>query len=170
MALREVITHPDPRLSRPSDPLPEVNDEVRKLLRDLAETMYAAPGVGLAAPQLGVNLRAVVIDIGPVDQGGSGLIQIVNPVIESSEGSISWDEGCLSVPGMNEEVQRAVHVVVSGLDINGEPLRYDVEDFLAVAFQHEIDHLDGLLFFERLSPLKRKLLLKEYRKQQLENE
>lgn len=145
--IREIVKVGDPEreriLRRPSKAVRHVNQSVRALLKDMAETMYAAPGVGLAAPQIGINKRIVVVDV------GDGLVELVNPEIVEREGTaLDW-EGCLSVPGLIGEVERSRRVRVKGLAADGRPLWIDAEDFFARALQHEIDHLDGVLFLDR---------------------
>lgn len=145
--IREIVKVGDPERERilrlPAKPVRHVNQAVRTLLKDMAETMYAAPGVGLAAPQIGINKRLVVVDV------GDGLVELVNPeIVERAGAALDW-EGCLSVPGLIGEVERAQRVRVKALDSEGRPLWIDAEDFFARALQHEIDHLDGVLFLDR---------------------
>jgi peptide deformylase len=130
----------------------------------MIETMYDAPGVGLAAPQVGVSLRVVIIDVSPREEGSSGLIELINPEIILAEGEQIEEEGCLSIPGFVSEVKRKAKVRVSGLNRHGEPVEIEGEGLLARALQHEIDHLDGVLFIDRLSRLKRELLKKKIEK------
>lgn len=161
MALLKILTYPHPLLTQKAKPVKVVDDSIRRLVNDMAETMYHAPGVGLAAPQVGHLLRIVVIDVDYTDdRKGANLRVLINPEIISSEGSITWEEGCLSVPGVSEEVKRAGKVVVRALDQNGEPQEIVGEGLLGVCMQHEIDHLEGTLFVDKLSRLKRKLALR----------
>jgi peptide deformylase len=161
MALRKILTFPHPLLAKKAKPVAVVDDEIRRLVDDMAETMYAAPGVGLAAPQVGELLRIVVIDVDYTDEGKSANLRVlINPEIVSKEGSISWEEGCLSVPGVTEEVKRSGRVVVRALDRDGKPQEIIGEGLLGVCMQHEIDHLDGTLFIDHLSRLKRKFSLR----------
>lgn len=146
-----------------------VDDEIRTLIDDMIETMYDADGVGLAAPQVGVTKRVIVIDCNPrSDDEGHPLprqpLAIVNPTVTQAEGKIVWEEGCLSVPEYVDEVERAAKVVVEGLDRDGQPLRIEADDLLAVCLQHEIDHLEGVLFVDRLSRLKQTLVKKRLKK------
>lgn len=162
MAVREIRLLGDPVLRKVAEPVETVDDEVRRLMDDMLETMYDADGVGLAAPQIGESRRVIVIDIRDPDVAPFGL---VNPVIvERSEELARGEEGCLSIPGLAEIVERPASVVVEALDRDGNPTRIEAEGLLARALQHEVDHLDGILFFDRVSPLKRNMLLKRWRK------
>lgn len=147
---REILVYPDPFLARKAVPVTAVNDRIRALIRDMFETMYGAEGIGLAAPQVGVGKRVVVLDVSPVDETIPP-IAVVNPEIVSRNGSSVAVEGCLSVPGVQGEVCRAETVEVRGLDEHGNPLRIQAVGILSRALQHEIDHLDGILFIDRLS-------------------
>ena len=147
---REILVYPDPFLARKAAPVGAVNDRIRDLVRDMFETMYAAEGIGLAANQIGVSKRVVVLDVSPVDETIAPLA-VVNPEIVSRSGSVTGVEGCLSVPGVQGEVCRAETVEVRGLDEHGNPLRILAAGILSRALQHEIDHLDGVLFIERAS-------------------
>jgi len=167
MARLEILHFPNPVLKQKAQPIEKIDDSVRKLAEDLAETMYAAPGVGLAANQVGYPVRLAVIDVSPHDQPKQ-LLVLVNPVIVAAEGECTWDEGCLSVPECNEEVKRHKKVVVRFQNLEGETLEVAGEDLLGVALQHEIDHLDGILFIDRLSPLKRRLIKKKLLKKEKE--
>ena len=167
MAFLPIRRFPDPILKEKAKPVQEIDDSLRKLVQDMAETMYAAPGVGLAANQVGFPLRLAVIDVTPANEP-KNLLVLINPEIISAEGECTWDEGCLSVPDCNEEVKRNQKVIVRFLNLQAERMELAAEDLLAVALQHEIDHLDGLLFFDRLSPLKRRLLKKKLRKKETE--
>ena len=163
MALREILYYPDPRLRKKAAPVARVDKEIRELIRDMAETMYKAPGIGLAATQIDVNKRVIVIDI---SANHNDLRTFVNPVIVRSEGLYSVEEGCLSVPGIYEEVERAQMIEVHALDANGTPFELITEDLLAVCVQHEIDHLDGKVFVDYLSRLKQQRIRKKLEKQQ----
>lgn len=147
---REILVYPDPFLARKAVPVNAVNDRIRALIRDMFETMYGAEGIGLAAPQVGVGKRVVVLDVSPVDETIPP-IAVVNPEIVSRNGSSVAVEGCLSVPGVQGEVCRAETIEVRGLDERGNPLRIQAVGILSRALQHEIDHLDGILFIDRLS-------------------
>ncbi len=151
MALLPILRYPDPRLHTRARPVAAVDDSIRQLVRDMAETMYEAPGIGLAATQVNVHIRLVVIDI---SEDKSGLIALINPEILERSGEQVCEEGCLSVPGIYESVKRAERVKVKALDEQGEPFELEAEGLLAVCVQHEIDHLDGKVFVEYLSPLK----------------
>lgn len=163
MSIRQILHYPDPRLRRVAAPVARVDDEVRRLLDDMAETMYQAPGIGLAAVQVDVPLRAVVIDISPER---NALHEFVNPEIVMRDGVHIMEEGCLSVPGIYDTVQRAQQVRVRALDRNGNPFELDADGLLAVCIQHEIDHLDGKVFVDYLSRLKQQRIRKKLEKQQ----
>lgn len=170
MALREILTFPDPRLALTAEPVKEVDDEIRQLIDDMFETMYDAEGVGLAAPQVGVSKRVIVVDCGPREEEQHPLqpsqpVALVNPEVASAEGKITWEEGCLSVPGYYDEVERAANVVIKGLDRDGNPVEIAAEGLLGVCLQHEIDHLNGTLFLDHLSRLKQTMVKKKLRRQ-----
>ena len=150
-------------LHEPSPPVPNIDGEIQTLVRDMIETMYAAPGIGLAAPQIGVPLRVIVIDLS-IGQDRKQLIKLVNPEFVEKEGEQRHEEGCLSVPGYGGSPVRPAQVTVKGLDLEGNERVYTGTELLARAFCHEIDHIDGLLFVDRLSPLKRDLLKRKLRK------
>ena len=181
MAIRTILHFPDPRLRRQAQPVTAVTDEIRRLVDDMAETMYDAPGIGLAATQIDVPLRIIVIDIsdvqGPANAAEGGrtpgaaetrdrLQVFINPRILSSEGHQSLEEGCLSVPGIYEEVARAQLIRVQALNRDGQPFEIEVEGLLATCIQHEIDHLDGKVFIDYLSRLKQSRIRKKLEKQQ----
>ena len=151
MALLPILRYPDPRLHTVATPVARVDDEIRKLIADMAETMYEAPGIGLAATQVDVHKRIVVID---VSEDKSGLMALINPEILERSGEQVCEEGCLSVPGIYEKVSRAERVKVRALNENGESFEFEADGLLAVCVQHEIDHLDGKVFVEYLSQLK----------------
>jgi peptide deformylase len=163
MAIREILLIGDPILTRKSAPVERVDEEIVRLARDMVETVHAAPGVGLAAPQLGVGKRVIVVDLSVGEDEGA-LHVLVNPEILSKEGEAVCEEGCLSVPDIREKVSRPYRVVVRGLDLEGRNVEVEGEDLLARALCHEIDHLDGILFVEKLSALKRKLIKKKLKK------
>jgi len=165
MAIREILEYPDPRLREMAKPVPEVTAEIKKLTEDMAETMYAAPGVGLAAPQIGVSLRIFVIDIAAEDEP-SELRVFINPEIFDTEGTQTWNEGCLSFPGVSEEIKRAERVRVRALDANGKPFELEADGLLAVAIQHETDHLNGVLMIDKVSALKKRIMSKKLAKRQ----
>jgi peptide deformylase len=162
MAVREVRLLGDPVLREKAAPVNAVTEAVRSLIADMFETMYAEDGVGLAAPQVGVSERILVID---TREEGTSPIALVNPVIlEASEETEKAEEGCLSLPGLNDVVVRSARVIVNGLDPDGRPQQIEAEGLLSRALQHEIDHIDGILFIDRVSPLKRQMLLKKWKK------
>lgn len=161
--IREIIIWPDPVLKQVARPVDRVDDDVRRLLTDMAETMYAAEGVGLAAPQIAEGVRCIVIDTSP-RQEGQKLIHLVNPEIVRTEGVTTYTEGCLSIPGEAEEVERAAKVWVRFLDYAGKELELECEGLLAIAVQHEHDHLQGTLFVDHLSSLKRELIRRRMKK------
>lgn len=161
--IRTILTYPNPELKKKSVPVTVINDSVRELIRDMAETMYDAPGVGLAAPQIGVHQRVIVIDISGKDEPPD-LIVAINPVIVHAEGEAYEEEGCLSVPKYAANVRRHARVIVKALDPDGAEKTWKAEELLAIAFQHEIDHLDGILFVDHLSVLKRELFQRKARK------
>jgi peptide deformylase len=176
VAILPIVEVPDPILKLVAKPVGSVDDRVRKLLDDMAETMYAAPGVGLAAPQVGVSERILVAAV-PVRDGlaeeregddeiGSKafLTELVNPLIVERVGKCRYDEGCLSVPGLYLEVERDEDIVIEALDRNGATFRFRARGFYAVVFQHELDHLDGITIYDRLSLLRRKLYLGKLKK------
>ncbi|MFL5264227.1 MAG: peptide deformylase [Anaeromyxobacteraceae bacterium] len=165
--IREIIIWPDPVLKEVAKPVGDVDDGLRRLLDDMSETMYAADGVGLAAPQIAVLKRCIVIDTSP-RQEGQKLVHLVNPRIVKTEGVTTYTEGCLSIPGEAEEVERAAKVWVQALDYHGKPFELECEGLLAIAVQHEYDHLDGTLFVDHLSSLKREVIRRRMKKLKIE--
>ncbi len=162
--VREIVIWPDPILKQVAAPVDRVDDTIRRLLDDLAETMYAAEGVGLAAPQIGESRQVIVIDTSP-RQPEQKLIHLVNPRIVLAEGKMVSTEGCLSIPGEAEDVERAAKVSVRALDYHGKPFEIAAEgDLFTVALQHEIDHLLGTVFVDHLSSLKRELIRRRMKK------
>lgn len=161
--LRPIVRYGESVLHQPAKPVAEITPEIQTLIDDMIETMYAAPGIGLAAPQVGVPLRVFVIDLS-VGRDPNGVITMINPVFVERDGMQLEDEGCLSIPGFNATVARPQRVVVRGLDRNGEDQMREGTGLLARAFQHEIDHLDGLLFVDRLRGIKRDLIVRKIRK------
>ncbi len=157
MAIRTILHYPDPRLREKATDVEEVTDEIRTLLDDMAETMYAAPGVGLAAPQIGVSKRIFVIDIAGEDDP-SDLRVFINPEIIDKKGTQIWCEGCLSFPGVSEDVERADEVTVRALNEKGETFELTAHHLLAVAIQHENDHLNGVLMVDHLGMLKKRIV------------
>ncbi len=170
MALRPVLQFPDPRLKRVSEPVAEVTDELRTLAQDMCDVMYDEPGIGLAAPQLGEAVRLIVVDTEWTEDGQDrDPLVVVNPELTDPDGKIVWNEGCLSVPDFHADVERAERITLRGTDLDGNPIEERAEGLRAVCFQHEIDHLDGVLFIDRISRLKRSLYVKK-RKKQLRDE
>lgn len=166
MALLDIVEYPDPFLQTVAKPVENIDDELKTLVNDMAETMYAAPGVGLAAIQVGVDKALVVIDISDPEVPEKDLKVLINPKVTSMEGEIlSEGEGCLSFPDFRADVTRAQKVTVEYTDLDGNHIVADAEDFLAIVFQHEIDHLLGKTFFELASPLKRDMYKKKLKKQ-----
>ena len=163
MAVREILIIGDPILTRRSEPVDAVTEDIVRLARDMVETVHAAPGIGLAAPQVGLNKRVIVVDLS-VGEDPDALHVLINPEIVAKEGEAICEEGCLSVPDIKEKVARPYRVTVRGLDLEGRPVEIEGEDLLARAFCHEIDHLDGILFVEKLSALKRTLIKKKFKK------
>jgi peptide deformylase len=153
LAIRVIVKEPDPILREVSRPVPKITPNIHKLLDDMAETMYHAQGVGLAAPQIGILKRVIVLD--PAD-GETGLIEMINPEILEKSGRVLGAEGCLSIPGIQGEVYRYEKIRVKGLDRHGNELVMDAEGWLARIFQHEIDHLDGILFTDKAENIYRK--------------
>ncbi|MCB2227240.1 MAG: peptide deformylase [Desulfarculaceae bacterium] len=164
MALLPIKTFPDPCLSRACRQVEVVDDDLRQLAADMLETMYDAPGVGLAAPQVGSDLRMVVIDCSSREEDPQPMV-LVNPRIVEAEGALVFEEGCLSVPEFTADVTRYERVVVEALDGEGRPVRVEGDGLMAVCLQHELDHLEGRLFIDRISPLKRSLYKKRRAKQ-----
>lgn len=163
--LREIVKYPDPVLERKTEPVTEFDDELRALVDDMFESMYAAKGIGLAAPQIGLSKRLTVIDLSFKEKPEEKIV-LVNPEIVFREGKQYEEEGCLSLPEIREKVSRAAKVRVKAQNLKGEWFEMEGEELLARAFQHEIDHLEGILFFRRVSALKRDLILRRIRKMQ----
>ena len=165
MAILDILTYPDPRLHKVDAPVDEVNDDIRQLVRDMAETMYDAPGIGLAATQVDVHKQVIVMDL---SEDKSALQVFINPRIIKKCGSQDYDEGCLSVPGFYETVTRAAEITVEALDEHGKPFTLEAEGLLAVCIQHEMDHLLGKVFVEYLSGLKQNRIKNKLKKRQRE--
>ena len=159
----DILQYPDPRLRKTAALVPAVTPEIRKLVRDMAETMYSLPGVGLAATQVDVHKRVIVID---VSEARDELRVFINPELVAAEGEADREEGCLSVPGYFDKVRRAARITVRALDERGEPFELAADGMLAVCIQHEMDHLIGRMFVDYLSPLKRARLSAKLRKKQ----
>ena len=163
MALLPILQYPDPRLHAVAARVSRVDGKITQLIKDMAETLYAAPGVGLAATQVNVRLRVILIDISPAHDR---LQTFINPQITARSGTAECEEGCLSVPGIFEKVTRAACVTVHALGADGKPLELDADGLLAACIQHEMDHLEGRVFVEYLSRLKQQRILAKFRKQQ----
>lgn len=165
MAILKIKTYPDKFLKQPTRPLDNIDSDTQKMIDDMAETMYQAPGVGLAAIQAGFDKSVIVYDVAPRDEQRD-LHALINPRILEKEGSVlSENEGCLSVPDFRSDVRRYATVLVDGLDRDGNPVRIEADGFLSVVLQHEIDHLNGILFIDRISALKRQLYARKVKKQ-----
>jgi len=161
MALLSILKYPDPRLNTVAEPVIEINQQIRRLVDNMAQTMYAAPGVGLAATQVDVHKRIIVLD---VSETKDQLLVLINPEILESSGEAECEEGCLSVPGVYDKVKRAEHVRVAALDVNGDRFEFEASNVLAVCVQHEMDHLKGIVFVEYLSILKQGRIARKMRK------
>lgn len=162
MALLPILRYPDPRLHKVAAEVTQVDDNIRRLIKDMAQTMYAAPGIGLAAPQVDVQKRIIVMDI---TETRDELRVFINPRLLEASGEAEFEEGCLSVPGIYEKVRRAERVKVSALDEHGKPFTLEAEGLLAICVQHEMDHLEGRVFVEYLSRLKQQRILGKLKKQ-----
>jgi peptide deformylase len=162
MALLPILHYPDERLHRVAAPVPVINDQIRQLVRDMADTMYAAPGIGLAATQVDVHLQVIVMD---VSETHDELRVFINPELLEARGQAECEEGCLSVPGIYEKVTRAEWIKVRALDTEGQPFVLETDGLLAVCVQHEMDHLKGKVFVEYLSRLKQSRILGKLKKQ-----
>jgi len=167
MAIRTILHYPDPRLRQKALPIENITPEIEKLIDDMAETMYAAPGVGLAATQIGEVHRVFLIDIAAEDEP-SNLMVFINPEITEKEGEQCGPEGCLSFPGVSEDVKRAAKVTVRALDRKGQPFELEADGLLAVAVQHEFDHLDGVLMIDRMGMLKKRIVQRKMQKRSTE--
>ena len=163
MALRPILSFPAAVLKQTATPVEDMTGAEATLIEDMVETMYAAPGVGLAAPQVGTSQRIIVVDVDHENRG-QHLLKLVNPVIAERESTIVWEEGCLSVPDFTADVTRAGRVLVRAWTLDDKEVSIEAEGLLAVALQHEIDHLDGKLFLDRISRLKRDLYKRRMRK------
>jgi peptide deformylase len=173
MAIREILTFPNPKLNEKSVDVEEVDDEIREIINDMVETMYDAPGIGLAAPQIGIHKNIIVVDVlentdedNPESEPKSGLVVLINPVISEKEGEICFEEGCLSVPDFLVKVKRPRDIVVCGLNKEGEEIELKCTGLKSVAIQHEMDHLKGILLTDHASHLKRSFYLKRLKKKE----
>jgi len=169
MAILEILKYPHPLLKKSCEDVEEINGETKRVIQDMIETMYAAEGVGLAASQVGISQRIIVVDVSPVD-AQQNLFAMINPEIVSEEGEVEHEEGCLSVPDCVEKVKRKEKVRVKGISPEGEPMDIGAEGILAFALQHEIDHLNGTLILDRLSGLKRDIYRRKLKKKKEEEE
>lgn len=165
----KIVTYPDPVLSSKAEPVEEVTEEIRDLMDRMLAVMYDAPGVGLAAPQVGVSKRIIVLDASR-SENGRNPIRLVNPEIVCGEGAVSSEEGCLSLPDFTGEIKRNETVTVKGLDENGKEVTFYADGVLAIIFQHEIDHLDGVLLVDRVSRLKRDIYRRKRKKELKESQ
>lgn len=165
MAILDIKKYPARVLKHKAAPVTVIDDELQQLIDDMLETMYAAPGVGLAAPQVGISKRLAVIDISAREESVP-LLVLINPVILKQEGEIEFEEGCLSVPDYTAKVKRAENLVLTAIDRSGNQVEIETGGLLSIAVQHEIDHLDGILFIDRLSPIKREFIKKKFKKKQ----
>jgi len=163
MAVLEILTYPNPLLRKPCKEVGTIDDETREFIRDMVETMYSANGIGLAASQVGVSKKIIVIDVSPIDSQHE-LMAVINPEIVSSEGEIDHEEGCLSVPDCFEKVRRKEKLQVLGMTPEGKKIEMNAEGILAITLQHEIDHLNGVLILDKVSGLKRELYRRQLRK------
>jgi peptide deformylase len=166
MAIRKILHYPDKRLRVPGEPVTDFGPELQTLIDDMAETMYAAPGVGLAATQIGVAKQLFIVDISS-GEGPNDLRVFVNPEITQAEGKIEWEEGCLSFPGVHQDITRAAHIKVRAQDRHGVWFELEADELMAVALQHEKDHLDGKLMIDHLSVLKRRIVHRAMQKRAL---
>lgn len=166
MSMLNIHTYPDPILKELAKSVDEVDVSIRRLLDDMAETMHANAGIGLAAPQVGVSKRVIIVDIDPTEdkEPASNLIEFVNPKITEHDGEIEWEEGCLSVPEFTVKIKRLEKIKVEALDRNGKEFTLDAEGLLSIAIQHELDHLNGKLIVDHASRLKRDLYLRKIKK------
>jgi peptide deformylase len=170
MSRRPILLYPDPILRQKTNPVERFDAALAELVDELRQTMYEAPGVGLAAPQIGVSLRLFLVDIATGEDQPSDLRVFVNPEIVERDGEVVWEEGCLSFPGVHEEVERAERVKVRAMDRHGQAFELEADGLLAVAIQHENDHLDGKLMIDHLSILRRRLVNRSMRKRAAEDQ
>ena len=161
--IRSILTYGAPELQRESQPVEQIDDDLRQLATDMLETMYAAPGIGLAAPQIGLNIRLTVVDIMGGTEEGHQLV-LVNPEVHDPVGTQRGEEGCLSIPGMTAMVDRPLQVRVTATDLEGQPVEMVADELLARVLCHEVDHLDGVLYIDRLSVIKRDLIKRKIRR------
>ena len=166
MAILDIVLYPEKVLRETAEPVDKVDDQIRQLLSDMAETMYAAPGIGLAAPQIGILKRIIVVDTQEREDPGdkTGLLKLINPELLEQSGEIEMEEGCLSLPGITENVKRPGYVKIKALNEDGQEVVLEATGLLSVCLQHEIDHLNGVLFIDHLSRLKRNMLKSKLKK------
>ncbi len=169
MSVLEILKYPHPTLKKQSGTVTLIDEDVKKLISDMRETMYAAGGIGLAASQVGVSQRVIVLDVSPVDPQQS-FFALINPEIVSEEGEIEHEEGCLSVPDYQEKIRRSEKISVKGLSLEGNEIKIEGEGILAIALQHEIDHTNGFLILDRVSRLKREIYRNRLRKEKRKEE
>lgn len=165
MSLRKILAFPASALRKIAEPVSQIDEDLETLVNDMIETMHAAPGVGLAAPQVGVNLRLIVADP-TAGENPDLVLELINPEIISAEGSVEHGEGCLSLPDVEVQIKRAEQIVVKARRLNGQIQTFEVEGYLSYIFQHEIDHLNGVLIIDSLGPVKRDLVKRKLRKRQ----
>ncbi|OUX53347.1 MAG: peptide deformylase [Pelagibacteraceae bacterium TMED287] len=165
MTIRKILIEPDPILRKKCEPLEDVNDELRKLMNDMLETMYKAPGIGLAAIQIGILKRLVVIDVSKKEGDKSPLFLINPKIIDRSDQTSTYEEGCLSLPGQFAEVQRPAECKIEYIDFHGKKKQLEAKGLLSTCIQHEVDHLNGVLFIDYLSKLKKSMIIKKLKKQ-----
>jgi peptide deformylase len=169
MSIRKIELLGSPVLRKPAEEIQTFDGELETLVEDMLETMYHSQGIGLAAPQVGLSQRVLVIDLGEADEDGWGAVALVNPrIVDASRKTERGPEGCLSIPGLEEVVERSESVQVEGMTPKGEPMTLHASGLFSRVLQHEIDHLDGILFIDRVSPLKRRFLLKKWQKSRAE--
>lgn len=169
MARLPLVIYPDEILTRPSAEVTEIDQDIVDFIANMRETMYASNGIGLAAPQVARNIRIMTIDVDP-EQGGKTFMHLINPIIVEGHGKTSYDEGCLSFPGLVAEVRRKKTIHVQGYDLSGRLLDFEADGLLAICFQHELDHLNGVTFVDRLSPVQKTLVVRDYLKRREEDE
>lgn len=161
MARLPLVIYPDTILTTRSTDVTEIDQRLVTFVEDMRETMYVSHGIGLAAPQVARNIRVITIDV-PKDQGGRGFLHLINPVIVEGFGKTTYEEGCLSFPGLTAEIRRRKQLHVKAYDVDGNLLDFEADDLFAICIQHEIDHLDGVTFVDRLTPVQKKLVVKGY--------
>ncbi|GHA31789.1 peptide deformylase [Devosia pacifica] len=164
MAIRPILVIPDPRLRAVADPVDQVDDDIRQLANDMLETMYDAPGIGLAAPQIGVMKRVVVMDLAKEGEEAAPMVLINPEILEMSDETVVTEEGCLSIPELYYDVERPAKVTVRYTDLDGKTVEREADDRLSICVQHELDHLDGVLYIDYLSRLKRDRVIKKFEK------